>query len=495
MNPSYLFVHPLLGGLAVGSILLAYALKAGSRKYQNAHYLAGLASLGVMMVAVGYGAYALARRTEELGEFPELFGTFTPHYYLAIALLFMLTVQVGLGVSMRLRLDWIPNIRRWHWRVSQMVLSLTALLALMGVPTFFVLLESRPLLQTLLVAAAVVFFGGGAWLFFSLDRHSLQGTRFRRAVVAAIPPERLVKVACQPDERVIAAERGQSLLQASLRNNIPHTHVCGGNARCSTCRVAVLAGLENLTPRNRPEQILAERLEFPPDIRLACQARLTGGAVQIRRLVLDAQDIALASQLRVNALPTAVGQERELAVLFSDIRGFTSFAERLLPYDVVHALNRYYARVGEAVYQYGGEINNYMGDGFLALFGLSEHPGDPATNAVQAGLAMLAAVEELKPYFETTYGAPLDIGIGIHVGAVVVGGMGARDPRRMAAIGDAVNLASRIEAANKEAGTRFLVSEEVYRKVKDQVTLGRRFPFTPKGKTGSYSIFEVLRWN
>ncbi len=492
MNPTYLFVHPLLGALAVGLVLLAYGLKAGSRKHHLAHYLAGLGALGMMMFAVGFAVYALSRRTDELGQFPELFGTFTPHYYLAIALLFMLTLQVGLGISMRLRLDWIPAVRRWHWRVSQAVLSLTALLALMGVPTFFVLLASRPLLQFLLATAAVVFFVGGFWLFFSLDKNSLQGSRFRRKVLRAIPAERQVQLRYQPDDRTLTAERGQSILQASLQHGIPHTHVCGGNARCSTCRVVVLAGLENLTPRNRPEQLLADRLEFPPDIRLACQARLTGGPVQVRRLVLDAQDIALASQLRAEAMPTAVGQERELAILFSDIRGFTAFAERLLPYDVVHALNRYYARVGDAVYKHGGEINNYMGDGFLALFGLTPHAGDPAANAVQAAREMLAAVQDLKPYFEATYGAPFEIGIGVHVGQTVVGGLGARDPRRLAAIGDAVNFASRIEAANKDTGTRLLISSEVYQKVKGQVQVGRQFPFSPKGKTGDYSIFEVL---
>ncbi|MBI3158368.1 MAG: adenylate/guanylate cyclase domain-containing protein [Chloroflexi bacterium] len=492
MNPTYLFIHPLLGAVTVGLILYTYSLKASSRKRQAPHYWAGLSALGMMLVAVGFAAYALGRRQEELGDFPELLFTFTPHYTIAILLLVALTTQATLGLSMRMRLDLIPNIRTWHWRISQVILALAALLALMGVPTFFALLASRPLLQGLLAVSALVFFAGGIWLFLALDRSSLRGPRFLRKRARRLPADQVANVTYLPDSRTVQGERGQSLLQASLQNGIPHTHVCGGNARCSTCRVAVLQGQDNLEPRNRLEQVLADRLDFPPFIRLACQARLKGGAVEVRRLVLDLDDVALASQLQRRGLPTAVGQERELAILFSDIRGFTSFAERLLPYDVVHALNRYYSRVGEAIYRHGGEINNYMGDGFLALFGLSGTPGSPAADAVEAGLEMLQALEELKPYFEKTYGAGIDIGIGVHMGPAVVGEMGARDPKRISVVGDAVNFASRIEEANKTTGTRFLISQDVYERVKDRVQIGRRFPFSPKGKTGDYSIYEVL---
>jgi adenylate cyclase len=491
VNPAYLFVHPLLGALAVGLILYAYSLKAGSRKRQAPHYWAGLSALGMMLVAVSVAVYALGRRQDELGAFPDLLFTFTPHYFIAILLLITLTVQATLGLSMRFRLDLIPNIRAWHWRISQLILSLTALLALMGVPTFFALLESRPLLQFLLAAAALVFFVGGVWLFLSLDMNSLRGPRFLRRRSRRVPADQMVNVTYQPDGRTVQAQRGQSLLQASLQNGIPHTHVCGGNARCSTCRVAVLQGQENLEPRNRLEQALADRLDFPPFIRLACQARLNGGSVEARRLVLDLDDIALASQLQRRGQPAAVGQERELAILFSDIRGFTTFAERLLPYDVVHALNRYYSRVGEAIYRNGGEINNYMGDGFLALFGQSNSSNNPAADAVRAGLELLKALEDLSPYFEKTYGASIDIGIGIHMGPVVMGELGARDPKRISVIGDTVNFASRIEEANKTTGTHFLISQDVYERVKDMVQVGRRFPFNPKGKSGNYNIYEV----
>jgi adenylate cyclase len=126
-----------------------------------------------------------------------------------------------------------------------------------------------------------------------------------------------------PDDRIVELEPGETVLQASLRSGIPHTHVCGGNARCSTCRVLILAGAERCQPRNAREREMADRLRFSPEIRLACQTTVTG-EVTLRRLVLDAEDVDLTDQLTVGAARRQVGVERQVAVLFADIRGFTS---------------------------------------------------------------------------------------------------------------------------------------------------------------------------
>ena len=264
-----------------------------------------------------------------------------------------------------------------------------------------------------------------------------------------------------PDKRAVEVATTETILQASLRTGIPHTHACGGMARCSTCRVLILNGLEYCVPRNASECTLSERLHFSPDIRLACQTTITGD-ITLRRLVFDAEDVALTDQRREGETPTVVGQEKWVAILFADIRGFTTFAEPLLPYDVVHVLNRYFHTVGPAIAANGGCIDNYIGDGLLALFGVDDAP-EAAFRAVKAGLAMLKAVEQLKSYLKTAYGGSFDIRIGIHYGEVVVGAVGAAEMKRVTAIGDAVNLASRIEAANKRSGTQFLISEACYR--------------------------------
>jgi adenylate cyclase len=293
-----------------------------------------------------------------------------------------------------------------------------------------------------------------------------------------------------PDEIELDVEDTQTILNASLAAGIPHTHVCGGNARCSTCRIIILEGVENARPRNEKETALATRLGFAPNIRLACQTTVKGH-IRLRRLVLDEDDITVVERLRDSKMPRAIGEELKIAILFSDIRGFTPFAESLLAYDVIHVLNRYFDLIGKAITANGGFINNYMGDGIMALFGVDGQP-DAALRAVRAGLGMLEAVENFKPYLKNTYHKTFDIGIGIHYGEAVVGPIGASNMKTMTAIGDAVNFASRIESANKDAGTRLLISEDTYDTVHDSITIGRTTRVQLKGKSGDYALYEVL---
>jgi adenylate cyclase len=285
----------------------------------------------------------------------------------------------------------------------------------------------------------------------------------------------------------------ETLLEASLRAGIAHAYACGGHAHCSTCRVEVSDGIDDCAPRTDAEQKLAERLGFDRSLRLACQT-VPQADLTIRRLVLDDDDIELVDQRRRGAAGAAVGEERELAILFSDIRGFTAFSEPLPPHDVVHVLNRYFHAMGPPVTQSGGTIDNYMGDGLMALFGMDDGDGDgnPALCAVRAGLAMLDAMDALKPYLETAYGRSFDMGVGIHYGEVVVGSVGAIGRERVTAIGDAVNLASRIESANKIAKTRLLVSEAVHDQIGPLLRIGRSLSVPIAGKSGEYTLYEVL---
>jgi adenylate cyclase len=291
------------------------------------------------------------------------------------------------------------------------------------------------------------------------------------------------------ETRTAAVEPGETILQASLRAAIPHAHACGGQARCSTCRVQIVEGLDHCPPRNEREDALATRLHFAPEIRLACQTAVIGD-VKLRRLVLDAEDIKLTAQSGTTGAPASIGEEKKLAILFADIRGFTPFAEHLLPYDVVHVLNRYYYEVGRAISDNGGRIDNYMGDGLLALFGMDD-PQGAARQAVGAGLGMIAAVEHLKPYVEKIYGRSFEIGIGIHYGEVVVGAIGAPDMKRVTVIGDAVNLASRIESATKRCGARLLISEATFDELREVIQPGNSHRLELAGKSGEYLLYEV----
>jgi adenylate cyclase len=241
----------------------------------------------------------------------------------------------------------------------------------------------------------------------------------------------------------------------------------------------VTDGIDDCAPRTAAEQLLADRLGFDRSLRLACQT-VPQADLTVRRLVLDDDDIELVDQRRRGAAGSAVGEERELAILFSDIRGFTSFSEPLPPHDVVHVLNRYFHAMGPPVTQSGGTIDNYMGDGLMALFGMDDSDDNPALCAVRAGLAMLDALDALKPYLETAYGRSFDMGVGI-IGR-----------ERVTAIGDAVNLASRIESANKIAKTRLLVSEAVHDQIGSLLRIGRSLSVPIAGKRGEYTLYEVL---
>src|SRR5439155_19896091 len=165
-----------------------------------------------------------------------------------------------------------------------------------------------------------------------------------------------------PDHCTCDIAADESILAASLRAGIPLTCVCGGHARCSTCRVLILEGEEHCAARTAEEGALAQRLALGPAIRLACQTRLSGD-VKLRRLVLDDEDIQLTdlTHRRGGPLPAAIagatGEERRMVILFADIRDFTAFAEALPPYDVIHLLNRYFHEMACVIERHGGSGN------------------------------------------------------------------------------------------------------------------------------------------
>jgi adenylate cyclase len=293
-----------------------------------------------------------------------------------------------------------------------------------------------------------------------------------------------------PDDRRIDANDGETILQAALRGGIVQAHLCGGRARCSTCRVIILEGLENCALRNAEEQAIADLLGFDPKVRLACQT-VVRGDVKLRRLVLDDEDVELSSLFIKGIEPGLVGIEKHILILFADIVGFTSFAESLLPYDVIHVLNRYFHLVGAVIARHGGHIDTYMGDGFMALFE-ADDPTAGALGAIRAGLEMIEAVQKLGPYLKELYQRNFEIRLGLHYGQVVAGTLGAPGNKKMTVIGDAVNLASRIEAANKHAGSRFLISEDTYALIKGLVKIGRISRLSLPGKSGKYTLYEVI---
>lgn len=265
------------------------------------------------------------------------------------------------------------------------------------------------------------------------------------------------------------ATYGQTLLETSLRAKVPHFHQCHGLARCTTCRVRVLDGADNLSPRTGEELQISTERGWGDDIRLACQARVLGD-VTVERLVRD-EEAAVA--LFSPESTVRRGEEKRVAVMFCDMRGFTRLAAGQLAHDVIHVLNRFLHAVCEPVLANRGYIDKYLGDGFLAVFGL-DGGESPCLDATRAALRMPERVAALNRSLEEGFGVTIDFGVGLHFGDVVVGDMGHPQKTQFSVIGDTVNVASRIEQANKRFGTRILASSAFLAEVKSAVETGQR---------------------
>ncbi|MFT7620279.1 MAG: adenylate cyclase [Planctomycetota bacterium] len=297
----------------------------------------------------------------------------------------------------------------------------------------------------------------------------------------------MVRIRYEGDKIAVNADEGSTILQVSLANEIPHLHECGGRARCSTCRVLVTHGDDSLALRNEAEESLAKAKGLPNNVRLACQTALSKD-LSVRRLVHDDTDVAIAS----NQCQGTPAQEREIAILFSDLRGFTPLVERHLPYDIVHILNRHFHGAGEAVLRNHGRIDKYIGDAIMALFGLEdEDPKLACRNAVLAAKELVDSLEGLNKYVEKHFGERLQCGVGIHFGKVVVGDLGHHAHREFTVIGDAVNIASRIESMTKDAQTSILTSRIVKDFAPDLVPSTHPLEVSLKGKSGTFDLFEV----
>jgi adenylate cyclase len=187
------------------------------------------------------------------------------------------------------------------------------------------------------------------------------------------------------------------------------------------------------------------------------------------------------------------GARRTMTVLFSDIRGFTTFSEQGQPEEIVAQLNEYFTRMVHVVFEHRGTLDKFVGDAVMALFGAPLDDADHAEHAVQAGLAMLDELATLNERWASEGRPTLDIGIGINTGEMVAGNIGSESIMSYTVIGDAVNLASRLESLNKQYRTHLIVSDAT------RAVLGGRYDsralgdVVVKGKTQPVAIFEVTR--
>lgn len=270
-------------------------------------------------------------------------------------------------------------------------------------------------------------------------------------------------------ERVVEVSDDQSLLEASLIAGTPHYHVCGGHARCSTCRVLVVEGGEYLTQPNEREEALKAKMQFPPNVRLACQTHVTGGPVRVQRIIRDKTDIDLYVNRSVGVTTQQIGDERELALFFLDIRNFTSFIESHLPFDVIHIVRRLFGLFRDAIETDHGKVIETAGDGLYAVFGLDKSLSEAAQLAVHAGRTILDSLATFnETYVQPFFNYQVEVGIGLHVGKVISGNIGLAGNNNQTVMGLPVNVAARLQSATKQLNNNFVVSGDVFRLLTDQ---------------------------
>ena len=278
-----------------------------------------------------------------------------------------------------------------------------------------------------------------------------------------------------------------TILETSRIGSIPHASICGGRGRCTTCRIRVESGMENLSAVGDRESKALVRIGAAADIRLACQAEGRTGTIKVTPLLPpDVRSVTARKETK-----NSVGRDVELTVMFADLRGFTSLSEQKFPYDVVYILNSYFQAMGQVIEDKGGKVDKFLGDGILAYFGLDQDPRDGCLHAINAVRQMATDLIEVNKKLAHVLPQGLSIGVGLHFGDVILGEIGFHDRRQLTIIGDTVNTASRLEALNKRAGSQLILSTGVAAKAGLDLSHIAVASVAPRGKAEVVRVYVV----
>ena len=283
--------------------------------------------------------------------------------------------------------------------------------------------------------------------------------------------------------RVLTAPVGQSVLDALRAARIPHASVCGGRARCTTCRVRV--GRDAQLPPPEPLESLAlARVHAAPDVRLACQLR-PAGDVRITPLLPPHVDPAAAND---DSIP---GREHPVAVMFVDLRESSRLGEQRLPYDVFFILNRFFAEMSEALRETRGFYSTFNGDGFMALYGIDSDLSRACRDALQGAVAVHERLRRINTALAADLREPLRAGISVHSGDAIVGTMGPPDNPILSALGDTVNVAARLENETKAHDAALVVSTDCATASGVDMNAFPRHVVTVRGRAAAVSYYVV----
>ena len=283
---------------------------------------------------------------------------------------------------------------------------------------------------------------------------------------------------------VVTAPIGQTLLEALREAGVPHASVCGGRARCTTCRVRVGRGAQGLPAPKPLETGALLRINAAPDVRLACQLR-PQKSLHITPLLPPHVGPAEADTRR------AAGREHAVAVMFVDLRESSRLGEQRLPYDVFFILNRFFAEMAEALHETDGYYSTFNGDGLMALYGTRTDLARGCRDAMRGAIAIGARLAKMNSALAADLREPLRVGISIHAGDAIVGTMGPPATPILSALGDTVNVAARLEAEAKRHHCMLVISDACARAARVDLGDFPQHTATVRGRTEPVTYYTI----
>jgi len=258
--------------------------------------------------------------------------------------------------------------------------------------------------------------------------------------------------------RTVSVPRGWTVLEASRAFHIPHASMCGGQARCSTCRVRVTAGEKFCPPPKEPELATLHQIQATRDIRLACQLRPRGSISVVPLVQIE--------QRNYRPITPRHSTEREIACLYCDFLNRPSLAENNLPQDVFYAFTRHIETVGNVIRAAGGTLSYVEIDSICGLFGLRSELKRAAEQALRAGMMIENALLDLRRSLGDDYAAKIDVAVSVHTGPSVVGEISSPEGPMVIALGPAIdgaNALRKVATQSKVQGMSFAVSAAAYK--------------------------------
>ena len=369
--------------------------------------------------------------------------------------------------------------RRWWYRQSRYVLFSAALLLPVLAGLGFVAMGKELAATPAAVAAAAEFLSpanAAQRLAIAQWKDNLLGWYYAiigaafiaREIRNLIERRRRGLVSMSYPGRIVRVPRGWSVLEASRSFHLPHASMCGGRARCSTCRVRVTAGEEFCPPAANDETATLSRIGAEPGVRLACQLRPLGD-ISVVPLVRTARPVYRPKEQR--------GGEREIVILFCDFRNRAELSADHLPQDLLYILTLYVESVGNAIRASGGTLGTIGVDSVCALFG-HEVSGNAAQGALRAAGAIEGVIADLNNRLGGQRDSKVKVAVSIHAGRTAIGEIGSSEPPLLMAIGEAADGANALRRAAAERDKAFAISEKVYADAglapvhQDKTTLG-----------------------